>query len=282
MKILRPLTIGLLSLSIAISLFIGYSDHSMKQTIQGFEQRIISSAKSFSLPDATEIQALPQPVQRYFAFTFPNGFPEQKQYVVVKMQGMFRRPLTQSFEPTTARQVASFTRPDMVFSASTPIFGPIWADVYDRFIEGEMQMEAKLLSAFSVVHEDKNPSLNQISLRRWLLESPTYPMALLPGGIVTWHAIDDTHALAVASAYGIKAELMATFGPNGELLSFDATKPGDLTTPYHGSGERVSRSDFQLVNNIRLPMSFEISRVGKDAIAHPFWRAKITDIHFAP
>lgn len=282
MKTLRVFTIGLLGLSIVFSLFIVYSDYSMDQIIEGFERRIIASATPFSPPSAQEIQNLPQPVQRYLDFTFPNGFPKQKQYVVVKMQGMFRRPLTQSFEPTTARQVASFTRPDMVFSASTPIFGPIWADVYDRFIEGEMQMEAKLLSAFSVMHEDKNPSLNQISLRRWLLESPTYPMALLPGGIVTWHAIDDTHALAVASAYGIKAELMATFGPNGELLSFDATKPGDLTTPYHGSGERVSRSDFQLIDNIRLPLSFEISRVGRDAIAHPFWRARITDIHFAP
>ncbi len=279
---MKTFALSLLGLSIAFSLFIGYSDHSMKQTIQNFEQHIIASAQPFPPPCAPEIQALPQPVQRYFSFTFPNGFPAQKQYVVVKMQGMFRRPLNESFEPTTARQVASFIQPDMVFSASTPILGPIWADVYDRFIDGEMQMEAKLLSAFSVVHEDKNPSLNQISLRRWLLESPTYPMALLPGGIVTWHAIDDTHALAVASAYGIKAELIATFGPNGELLSFDATAPGDLTTPYHGSGERVSRSDFQLVDNIRLPMSFEISRVGKDAIVYPFWRARITDIHFAP
>jgi len=282
MKTLRFYIFTFIGLCASFVALICYADYSLSRTIQTFEHDVIAAARTFPLPTPEHMQRLPLPVQRYFTFTFPNGFPETKQYAIYKMEGMFRRPLTQKFEPTLARQVASLSLPDMVFSATTPILGPIWATVYDRFMNGEMEMVAKLLSIFSVVHEDRNAHLNQISLRRWLLESPTFPIALLPGPVVSWHPIDDNHALAVAKAHGIKAELIATFGPNGELLSFDATQGGDLNTPYHGSGERVSRSDYQKIENMRIPMTFEISRIGKNGIVHPFWRGRIQDITFAP
>lgn len=67
----------------------------------------------------------------------------------------------------------------------------------------------------------------------------------------------------VAKTYDIKAELIAMFGPNGEFLSFDATQGGDLNTPYYGHRERVSRSGYQKIENMRIPMTFEISRIGK-------------------
>lgn len=195
------------------------------------------------------------------------------------MSGEFRRPLMEHFEPTTARQVASTLKPDLVFSADTPILGPVWAVAWDAFVDGEMEMGAKVLSAIRVVDEKGTPELDRISLRRWLLESPAWPMALLPGGPVTWEAVDDSHARAVVSAYGMEASLLATFRPDGSLAAFDAEEDGDLTTPYHGSGEHTERSDYRLVDGVRIPMQFTIARAAGGK-TYPFWEGRITAIRF--
>ncbi len=222
---------------------------------------------------------LPTPVKNYFGYVFAKDIKNDIKWVEVKEEGQFRRPLTESFAPTTARQVIATAKPDLVFSADTPLWGPIWAIAYDAYIDGDMEMEARLLSTVSVMHEHGTPVLNQVSLRRWLLESPLNPAALLPGGIVEWQAIDDTRARAIARAHGHKAALVATFDDKGALISFEAEKDGDLTTPYHGSGEHVSRGDYQLVEGVRIPMSFEISRMA-DGQIYPFWSGRVTTINF--
>ena len=168
----------------------------------------------------------------------------------------------------------------MLFDATTWVFRPLlWARAYDAYADGQMTMKAKVLSAVAVVDEMESPELNQISLRRWLLESPLYPVALLPGGPVTWEPMDDRHARARVSAGGLQATLVATFGADGLLQSFHAEEDGDLTTPYHGSGEHVARGDYRAVGNLMIPHDFTISRMAGGEI-HPFWQGQITDIRF--
>ena len=129
------------------------------------------------------------------------------------------------------------------------------------------------------MEERSTPALNRTSLQRWLLESPTFPMALLPGGQVTWEAVDENRARAIVRAHGEEASLVATFGPDGALLRFDAEADGDLTTPYHGAGEHVTRGDYQIVDGVRVPMSFEIARAAGGE-RFPFWTGRIASIRF--
>ncbi|WP_223478821.1 DUF6920 family protein [Oricola indica] len=262
------------------TVWIGWSAWSLRAEISGREDAVVADARDRAASfDAAAMQSLPAPVRRYFDFVFPDGPPVDIVSVAVDMSGEFRRPLMEKFEPTTARQVASTRKPDLVFSADTPIIGPVWAVAYDIFVDGEMEMGAKLLSTLRVVDEKGTPELNRISLRRWLLESPAWPMALLPGGPVEWQPIDDRHARAVVSAYGFQAAMIATFRDDGSLAAFDAEEDGDLTTPYHGSGEHTVRSDYRLVEGVRIPMSFMIARAA-DGEIHPFWEGRITSIRF--
>ncbi|KAA8997671.1 hypothetical protein FJU30_18085 [Affinibrenneria salicis] len=228
--------------------------------------------------DPEAMKALPGPVQRYFAFAIPE---RNNQYQVVRIaaEGEFRRPLTFDFQSTTATQIIATQTPAMLFAATTPVASYLWARAYDFFADGHMAMRAKILSTFTVVNENSTQALNRTSLRRWLLESPLYPMALLPGGPVRWEAIDDNHARAIVSGFGLEESLVATFQPDGRLMSFDAEQDGDLTTPYHGSGEHASRSDYRLVAGMMIPCSFEISRVAGGKIL-PFWKGRITTIEF--
>ncbi|MCP4319423.1 MAG: hypothetical protein GY789_26405 [Hyphomicrobiales bacterium] len=281
MSAFKTTVFGLLATVSVAAIFVGYSATKTRSEIDTFEQSVqtAASATHISMPDADDMANLPEPVRNYFGFVFPGGIKAAIKWVEIEEGGQFRRPLTEEFAPTTARQVIASAKPDLVFSANTPLWGPIWAIAYDAYIDGNMEMEARLLSTISVMHEYGTPVLNQISLRRWLLESPCNPAALLPGGIVEWQAIDDHRARAIARAHGLEASLVATFDEKGALISFEAEEDGDMTTPYHGSGEHVSRSDYQVVDGVRIPMAFEISRMAKGKL-YPFWSGRITGISF--
>lgn len=195
------------------------------------------------------------------------------------MEGEFRRPLTEAFNPTEVEQTIAVGTPALLFAARSSMTGGIWARAYDHYAEGKMEMRAKIGSTLTVVNEPETPELNQTSLQRWLLESSFYPQALLPGGPVSWEAIDDSHARAVVEYYGSKASLVATFNDDGSLASFEAEADGDLTTPYHGSGEHVVRSDYKEVAGMMVPHSFTVSRAA-DGELYPFWRGEVTSISF--
>ena len=277
MRGMRALGLGVLAATALAGATLIWFARDTRAEINAMEAALMARAVPVGVVPVAD---LPEPVVRYFAYTFPGGVPETPRHAVIEMAGQFRRPMTTGFAPTTARQVASLRQPDLVFSADTPILGVMWAIAFDSYIDGRMMMEARVLSALTVMQEEANPVLDMISLRRWLLESPVFPMALLPGGPVTWEAVDDSHAMAVVRAQDIEARLLATFADDGALVAFDATEPGDLTTPYHGSGERVTRGDVQLVQGVRVPMAFEISRVGASGVAEPFWTGRITSLEF--
>lgn len=246
--------------------------------IDGFRAAVARAgiAVPSPLPTAAQLAALPAPVQRYVAFTFRAAIP-QLTHVEVTMEGQFRRPRSSSFTPTQATQMLAAATPALAFAATTPIVPGVWARAYDAFVDGRMVMKAKLLSAVAVVDEPASPALDRISLQRWLLESPLYPVALLPGGVVQWQAVDTHHARATASYGGMTASLLATFGDDGRLLRFDAETDGDLRTAYHGAGEHGGRDDYQLVAGMMLPMRFVIARAAQGQL-HPFWDGRVTQI----
>lgn len=259
--------------------FVAYSSYITEADIETHVHRVedIGRKAPSIVYNPDTLHQLPPPVARYFKFTFVDS-AKPVSFVNMEMAGQFRRPLSDVFEPTTASQTAAAGIPAMIFSATTPVLpGGIWARVYDAFMDGKMEMKAKLLSTLTIVDERESPLLNTISLRRWLLESPLYPSALLPGGPVRWQAIDEKSARAIVSNNGIQASLIATFRPDGSLERFDAEEDGDLNTPYHGSGEHVSRSDYQLISGLMIPMSFTIARAAAGKI-YPFWKGKITSI----
>ena len=237
-----------------------------------------ASAVPRTAPTAAQRAGLPAPVQRWLAFTFPAGVPALT-HVEVDMAGQFRRPKTTRFTPTTAHQTITAATPAMVFDATTPIVAGVWARAYDAYVDGRMEMKAKILSALAVVDEASSSELDRVSLRRWLLESSLVPVALLPGGPVRWEAVDDQRARAVVAFKGTTASLLATFAADGRLLRFDSETDGDLTTPYHGSGEHVARDDYQRIDGVMVPMKFVVARAAGGRL-YPFWEGRVTSLRF--
>lgn len=271
---------AILALAVGVANIVGISSFLTEREIDGHKATVRRIAGDFrpAPTDPAAMQALPAPVKRYLEFAVPDpaiGYG----VVTVTEEGDFRRPLTEGFARTNASQTIAIRTPALVFAATTPIVPGVWARAYDFFADGRMEMRAKIASTLTVVDQSATDELNRTSLRRWLLESPLYPVALLPGGPVRWEAVDDTHARAIVSGFGLEAALIATFRPDGSLASFDAEQDGDLTTPYHGSGEHVTRDDYRPVAGMMIPHSFMIARVAGGK-SHPFWKGQVTSIAF--
>lgn len=280
MKILRYVAYGIGLTVLLLAGMVWYQSAQTERDIRAFRARVMDLAASSPAPrfDAVANETLPAPVRRYFDYTFRGPVPP---FAAVRLEaaGDFRRPLTEHFEPTTAEQVIAIGAPALMFSASTPILPGVWARAYDYFAQGEMEMKAKIMSTLTVVDEKASDDLNRISLRRWLLESPLYPQALLPGGHVTWEPVDDLTARAVIRADGLAADMLFHFNAEGQITYLSAEQDGDLDTPYHGSGEHVTRADYQPVGNMMIPHSFTISRAAGGQV-YPFFDANLTSISF--
>ncbi|WP_316861607.1 DUF6920 family protein [uncultured Cohaesibacter sp.] len=280
MKALKILLLILLVPVAGLLLYVGWGMWQTNSELASYKDKV-RERSAFPAVTSTAMDALPEPVKRYFAYTLPEGTENLPGYVLTKAMGDFRRPLTEAFQKTGAEQIISTTRPDFVFHANTPILGPIWATAYDSFVDGEMDMRAKLMSAATLLHFTNDPQLDKLSLGRWLLEASSWPPALLPSERVTWEAIDDKTARARVSDYGLSASMIATFDETGALTEMLAEEDGDLTTPYHGPGEHVSRSNYQMNGKVRMPMSLVISRAAQGKV-YPFWKATVTDIEMGP
>lgn len=280
MKLLKWALGGVAVLTLGTAVTIGIASSGTERDIRAFQNKIASIAKAnpFAQPDEAALLALPDPVQRYIAFAFPNGISDAR-LVRLTAEGQFRRPQTEGFSFTTAEQVIAVSEPALMFSATTPVLPGIWARAYDYFANGEMEMKAKILSTLTVVDERETPELNVISLRRWLLESPLYPHALLPGGPVSWEPVSETSARAVVTADGLRASMIVHFAEGGAITHMVAEEDGDLTTPYHGSGELVSRTDYRELGGIMIPHAFVISRLSNGTI-YPFFDARLTSLSF--
>jgi len=279
-KYMKAAGLAALVMALAGGAFVAVQSSSTERDIAAFEARVaaIAQGRPARVLEQVQLADLPAPVQRYFRFTFTGPVPA---YAVVRLSaaGEFRRPQTEDFNPTTARQVIATGLPALMFSATTPVLPGVWARAYDFFADGEMEMKAKILSAITVVDEKQTPLLNQVSLRRWLLESALYPAALLPGGPVTWAAIDDSSARAEVAWQGMQAAMVAHFDADGRMTHMSAEADGDLSTPYHGSGEHVARSNYRQVGNQMIPMDFTISRQAAGRL-YPFWKGSVDAIAF--
>lgn len=280
MKLIRNVSLLFSLIVVSGLLFVWHSIVETQRDINEFQEKIksIASENTSRKEQTQDYTALPKPVQRYFNFVFP-GPVEPYSVVVLSAQGAFRLPLKETFNPMQADQVIAITTPALMFSAKTDITPFFWATAYDFYAQGRMEMKAKILSTITVVDEKETQQLNQISLRRWLLESALYPQALLPSKHVTWQAIDQNRARVIVSANGLQSSLVASFNEKGEMTSMTAEKEGDLSTPYHGSGEYVSRSDYRQVGNQMIPHKFTIARMANKQI-YPFWKGEIKTIKF--
>ncbi len=146
--------------------------------------------------DQSEIEGLPDPVQRYFRTVLKD---RQAIVTSVKLsqQGKFNMSETKDkWDPFTATQFVVTQRPGFDWDARIQISPGLNAFVHDTYLSGKGSLHASLLGLVTVADVRDTPEANQGELMRFFAETAWYPTALLPSQGVRWEAIDETSACA--------------------------------------------------------------------------------------
>lgn len=219
------------------------------------DRKISAAAEINDVFSEDDIKDLPVPVQKYFRYC---GYLGTKKMSYMKAE--FKDVDFIMSEDRTVKidytQYNFVEKPERFALISSSLFGIPFEglDSYDNGTGSMKGTVAKVITLFDY----RGAKMDKASLVTILAECLLAPNIALQDYIV-WEPIDDTHAKAVITYYGITASGVFTFDDNGAMLSF---RTSDRTaTDMNGNEREVEWSAFILdyhdVNGIKLPKTLQ-------------------------
>ena len=191
------------------------------------------------------IDNLPEPVQRYMAFTNVLGKP-WIETVVLRQSGKFRTGFDRPWMPMKAEQRFVTDPPSFTWNARFRIGGIPLLSARDMYSQGHGRMVGKLaglIKLFDVIGDE----LDQGAMLRYLSEMIWFPIAYL-GENITWESVDSDSADVYLSDAGRTVSGRMFFDQSGRPINFTAKRyreiDGDFSfdqwsTPIRGYGVRA-------------------------------------------
>jgi len=205
--------------------------------------------------DASELQDLPAPVQRYFRAVLTEGQPIITA-ATIEMAGTINMSATgEQWKPFTSHQRVATRRPAFLWNAQVAMFPGVPAHVEDSYIAGQGRLIAKLLGLFTVADVYGGGEIARGEFMRWFAETPWYPTALLPSQGVQWAAVDDGSAIATVVDGPITLSLLFKFNEAHLISSVRAEARAAgvgkdaVTLPWE-----CGFSDYQPQHGMMIPM----------------------------
>jgi hypothetical protein len=208
-----------------------------RQTSRMLDDMLGSAPAAGGVYSPAELEGLPEPVARYFAFALTPGQPLIR-HARIEHEGEFRSGLDAAWSPFESVQHFTVAPAGFVWDARIRMAPLVNVRVRDSYIAGRAGMLAKVASLATVVDESDVPYLNSGALHRYLLELAWLPTALLPSQGVSWEAVDDSTARASLSDSGMTLSMFVHFGPNGEIVSVEADRLRDVQRHRRGNAIR--------------------------------------------
>ena len=199
-----------------------------------------------------DITDLPQPVQKYFRYCGYLGAPKMSymraafrdvDFVLDKEKPAIKIHYTQyDFVPG----------PNRIAYIDSSLYGVPFEGL-DAYVAGAGSMKGVIAKLF-ILFDQTGEAMDRASLVTCLSECLLIPNMALQEYIV-WEEIDDLHAKAAISYYGITAGGIFTFDENGEMLTF--TTNDREAVAADGTSERVRWSavcsNYAETNGIKKP-----------------------------
>lgn len=199
-----------------------------------------------------DIVDLPLPVQKYFKYCGYIGTPKMSfmKAVYEDVDFIFGKDKpTIKIDYTQYNFINGLNRIAYIDSS---MYG-IPFEGLDSYIAGHGSMKGVLAKLFTLFNHT-GQTMDKACLVTYLSECLIIPNAALQDYVV-WEKIDDLHAKATISYYGISASGIFTFNENGEMLSF--TTDDRENTAIDGTTEKVKWSavcsEYAEVNGIKRP-----------------------------
>lgn len=223
--------------------------------------RIVASLASESIQleevyTEESIANLPTPVQKYMRYCGFIGTPKKSymkiNYHDVKFSFGKDKPVTR----IDYLQHNFVNEPNRIAYIDSSTFG-IPFEGLDAFFEGTGSMKGVIGKLF-VLFNQTGKVMDKSALVTFLSEILFFPNAALQS-YVKWEAIDDFHANAIISCYGMSASGIFAFNEKGEMISFVTDDRSAIASD--GSSEAIRWSiccdEYKEVDGIRRPTVFK-------------------------
>ena len=231
--------------------------------------------------DASEIESLPAPVQRYFRAVLKDGQPI---IAIARFshEGEFRMKESEDrWTPFTSNQIATARPAGFVWDARIRMAPGVTAFVHDAYLAGEGILHAEALGLVTVADLRGTSAAAQGELLRYFAETAWYPTRLLPSQGVRWEAMDDSTARGTLTDGGTTVSLEFLFNSEGLITSVNAA------SRYHGDVDGEPEFApwqgrfwaYEIRDGIRIPLEGEVEWLLPGGPL-PYWRGRITEISY--
>ena len=177
--------------------------------------------------DASEIDGLPAPVQRYFRAVLKDGQPFIAA-ATFDLAGIINMSATggDAWKAFTSTQRAVVHRPGFLWNGRVTMMPGLAAHVHDSYIGGVGTLHAAMLGLFTVAEVQGGGEIARGEMMRYFAEMAWYPTALLPSQGVRWATVDDHSANATLVDGPIALTLLFRFDQAGMINSVHADARG--------------------------------------------------------
>ncbi len=210
--------------------------------------------------DASEIEGLPAPVQRYFRTALTPG-QSIVSAAAIEMTGNFNLSATgEQWRPFTSRQRVTTRRPGFLWNARISMLPGLTVRVIDSYIVGNGLLRASLQGLFTVAALRGGGEIARGEFMRYFAEAVWYPTALLPSQGVRWAAAGDRSANATMRDGPLTLSLLFHFDDAGLIDSFRAEARGGMVgkrmvqAPWEGRF-----SNYQTRDGMSVPLAVEVA-----------------------
>ncbi len=230
--------------------------------------------------NASELEGLPAPVQRYFRAALQDGQPIITA-VDLQHHGSFNvGESTDRWKPFFSNQQVVTHPPGFVWDGRVMVMPGLPVRVHDAYVAGEGILHPSILGLVTLNDLQGTGDVAEGELMRYLAEASWYPTALLPSQGVRWEAVDDHTARATLVDGTVSVTLLFRFGAHGLIDSVLAQSRGRtvgrhiVMTPWEGRW-----SDYQECHGMRVPMTGEVAWLAPEG-RKPYWRGTITSLAY--
>lgn len=231
--------------------------------------------------DATELDGLPAPVQRYFRAALRGGAPVVAA-VSVEHRGTFNASERgEQWAPFTSTQRVVTRRPGFVWDARVAMVPGVPVYVHDAYVAGTGILHPSLGGVYALANLRGTRDVALGELMRFLAEVAWYPTALLPSQGVRWQALDDRSARATLADGDLALTLTFTFrADDGLIESVRADARGRTVggrveqAPWEGRWSDYAERDGMVV-----PLTGEVAWLLPEG-RQPYWRGTFTALRY--
>jgi hypothetical protein len=223
------------------------------------------------------IEALPAPVKKWI---ISSGAMNIKpiQFVRLKQKGALKTSPGGKWMPFTANQYFNAIDPAFIWTADVKFMPMIHMYGRDKLIDGEGQMQIKLLSLINVVKEGGNEKMNTGTMIRYLAEMIWFPTAAI-SPFIRWEEIDSTSARAVMDHKGTTVSATFYYQADGDVKRIEADR-------YFGGGDDAKKEKWvvdvtgvKVMNGVRIAYKNNVTWALKEGDFN--WaNMEITDIEY--